>query len=98
MRKSVDKLKFFLPFIPLGANGGGWAQTLHLVIMRRVLYHCACDLLTSARPGWESLPGAWRLACLASPSVTKKKTFIILTPGVNGIKLFSFVTDDGIIS
>jgi hypothetical protein len=31
---------------------------------------------------------------LASSSVTKEKSFIILTPGVNVIKLFSFVTVD----
>jgi hypothetical protein len=37
------------------------------------------------------LPGRNTLAYLASPSATKKKSFITLTPGANVIKLFTAV-------
>jgi hypothetical protein len=40
------------------------------------------------------LPGTNTLAYLASSSAMKEKSFITLTPVVNVIKLFSFVTDD----
>jgi hypothetical protein len=41
----------------------------------------------SLTPGWEGMAGS-------NASVTNKKSFITLTPGVNIIKLFSFVADD----
>jgi len=45
-------------------------------------------------PGWKGLPGTNTLAYYPGELVTNEKSSIRLTPGVNVIKLFSFLTDD----
>jgi hypothetical protein len=52
------------------------------------------DLLTNIRLGWKGLLVANVVACLASTSAMKEKSFIRMRPSVNVIKLFSFITDD----
>jgi hypothetical protein len=39
---------------------------------------------------------AWHkhTSCFSEAAAAKKKSFITLTPGVNVIKLFSFIADD----
>jgi hypothetical protein len=51
-------------------------------------------LLANTRLAWEIFPGTNTLAYFVLPSATKSKSFMRLTPDVNVIKLFSFVTDD----
>ena len=46
------------------------------------------------RPDQKGFPRTNALAYLASLSATKKNVFTKLAPGVNVIKLFSFVADD----
>jgi hypothetical protein len=46
------------------------------------------------RPDWKVIAYTNTLAYWASSTVTKEKCFITLTPGVDVIKLFSFVADD----
>jgi hypothetical protein len=48
----------------------------------------------NVRLDWKVIASTNTLAYLASSTVTKEKSFIRLTPGVNVLKLFSFVTDD----
>ena len=54
----------------------------------------ALALLSNSKTDCKGFPRTNTLAYLASLSVMKKKSFMALTPGVNVIKLFSFVTDD----
>jgi hypothetical protein len=48
----------------------------------------------NVRLDWKGFPRINALAYLASSSAMKEKSFITLNPGVNVIKLFSFVADD----
>ncbi len=48
-------------------------------------------LTTDIGHGWKGLPGTHTLAYFTSPSVIKKISFMILTPGANVIKLFTVV-------
>jgi hypothetical protein len=63
-------------------------------LLSAALYCRLPALLANIRQGCKSLPGTNSLAYFASTPVTKKKSFVIFPPGVNVIKLFSFVTDD----
>jgi len=49
---------------------------------------------TNTRLGRIDFHGTNAPAYIAAGSVTKKKSLLILTPGVNVIKLFPFITDD----
>jgi hypothetical protein len=51
-------------------------------------------LSTNFRLPRKNLQGTNILAYFATPSVTKKDSLMRLTPGVNVIKLFSFVADN----
>ncbi len=46
------------------------------------------------RPNWKGFIRTNTVAYMASSSATKEKSFITLTPGVNVIKPFFFITDD----
>ncbi len=60
----------------------------------KVLWKEFQALSTVTRLACKDLLGTNGLAYFALPSVTMKKKFVTLGPGVNVIKLFSFVTDD----
>ncbi len=59
---------------------------------RVIIYDCHMFIVQTT--GWKSFQVQNALAYSASTSLTEKKSFITLLPGVNVIKLFSFVTDD----
>ncbi len=48
--------------------------------------------LTNIRLGWKRLPWKNTIAYYDHSKVTEEKSFVILSPGVNVMKLFTFVT------
>ncbi len=51
-------------------------------------------LPTNIRQSWKGLTGTNTMAYYKCSEITAVKSFIVMTPGVNVIKLFSFIADD----